>query len=197
MNFWSDAGNAPGAPIATANVISYSEEATGREWFGRQEAESWADFDAIHSPSKQSYTSCGCNSCMQRLKPHCFSSAVRKHGWQEIPLLSTLKAIFFEYGPVNSGIVGPNNASTGVPSAVDRCMVPVSTETRQWAFARTCISVAKGEPNRDSTPGKASKGSKCRRSCSVPLMAMARPVPRLIRPINSVQCSTGQLLWLR
>jgi hypothetical protein len=47
LNFWSDAGNTPGAPFATANVTSYSEEATGRVWFDRPEAESWADFDAI------------------------------------------------------------------------------------------------------------------------------------------------------
>ncbi len=41
------AGTPNGPVVGTANVTSYSEIATGRVWFGRQEAESTAGFDPI------------------------------------------------------------------------------------------------------------------------------------------------------
>ena len=45
--FRSDAGGAPGNVIATANITSYSEMATGQTYFARPGAVSWVTFDDI------------------------------------------------------------------------------------------------------------------------------------------------------
>jgi len=47
LDFYADAGGAPGAHIATASISNYSEVATGRNWFGRQEARISVDFADI------------------------------------------------------------------------------------------------------------------------------------------------------
>jgi opacity protein-like surface antigen len=47
LSFRSDAGGAPGAPVATANITSYSEMGTGVTYFSRPGAESWVTFDDI------------------------------------------------------------------------------------------------------------------------------------------------------
>jgi len=47
LDFYADAGGAPGAHIVTANITNYSEVATGRVWFGRQEARISVDFADI------------------------------------------------------------------------------------------------------------------------------------------------------
>ncbi len=47
FQIWSDNAGSPGSPIATANVTSYSEVATGNVFFGRNEAGSTANFDPI------------------------------------------------------------------------------------------------------------------------------------------------------
>lgn len=48
LTFWSDASGAPGAPIATANVTSFSESTTGRTWFSRPELAQDVVFDDIY-----------------------------------------------------------------------------------------------------------------------------------------------------
>jgi len=48
LDFYADAGGAPGAHIATANITIYSEVATGRTWFGRQEAAIDVGFTGIN-----------------------------------------------------------------------------------------------------------------------------------------------------
>jgi|GEM_PF-3493146 len=47
LTFWSDAGGAPGAPIATASVNSYAENVTGRTWFSRPELAIDVTYDDI------------------------------------------------------------------------------------------------------------------------------------------------------
>ncbi len=47
LSFRSDTGGGPGATIATANITSYSEVATGVTWFNRPGAESWVTFNNI------------------------------------------------------------------------------------------------------------------------------------------------------
>ncbi|MFG0260411.1 MAG: hypothetical protein ACF8LK_08680 [Phycisphaerales bacterium JB041] len=47
LTFWSDAGGAPGAPIAVANVTSYAENVTGRSWFSRPEVAIDVVFDDV------------------------------------------------------------------------------------------------------------------------------------------------------
>jgi hypothetical protein len=47
LSIRADAGGSPGAVIATAVTQSYSEAATGRVWFGRQEYETTYTFDDI------------------------------------------------------------------------------------------------------------------------------------------------------
>ena len=47
ISFLSDAGGAPGVPLATATITGYSEVATGNTFFGRQEAASAVTMDGI------------------------------------------------------------------------------------------------------------------------------------------------------
>jgi hypothetical protein len=47
LMFLSDAGGAPGVPVATANITMYSEVGTGVTYFSRPGAASWVDFDPI------------------------------------------------------------------------------------------------------------------------------------------------------
>ena len=47
LSFRSDAGGAPGNVIATANITSYSEMASGQSYFNRPGAVSWVTFDDI------------------------------------------------------------------------------------------------------------------------------------------------------
>jgi hypothetical protein len=47
LEFWSDNAGSPDSPIATANVNSYSEVATGGVFFSRPEVESSITFDPI------------------------------------------------------------------------------------------------------------------------------------------------------
>ncbi len=47
LNFYADAGGAPGAFVASANETGYSEVLSGNNWFGRDEAVVHSTFDAI------------------------------------------------------------------------------------------------------------------------------------------------------
>ncbi len=47
LSFREDAGGTPGNVIATANITSYMEQATGDIYFSRDGMESWVEFDDI------------------------------------------------------------------------------------------------------------------------------------------------------
>ena len=51
LKFWSDDDGDPGEELVTATSISYSEEATGRVWFGYPEYEIFYEFEPIKLPA--------------------------------------------------------------------------------------------------------------------------------------------------